>query len=142
MRLERFMMEFVVCGECPPPPPRAPYVAPPSLVKEFQRDRDQAARNPVVGPAPVGGWEFDQPPAIPYPDDAKRARIEGTVVIDGQIGADGFLADLVVRSGDPVLANAALAVLREQQWEPARVRGNAVAVPMHATFRYALQPPR
>jgi TonB family protein len=139
MVLAPFTMDFVVCAECPPPPAVEPYVAPPSLVKEFQHDREESWKAAVVGPAPIGGWEFDQPRPIPYPEPARRARVEGTVVIDGQIGPDGFVTDIRVASGHPLLTDGTVAVLRDQRWEPARVRGNAVGIPMHAEFRYVLK---
>jgi TonB family protein len=130
------VIDFGVCAECPFV---EPYVPPPSLIVELQQDRDARLNSPVVGPAPVGGWEFDQPRPIPYPSGPREASLEGTVVIEGQIGTDGFAAGLRVVSGHPELAAAALAVLRERQWEPARVRGSAVEVPMHAEFRYTFR---
>jgi hypothetical protein len=138
MALAPFMLHFVVCDGCAVPQIE-PFVMPESLRKEFENDREVAWGRPVVGPAPVGGWEFDQPKAIPYPDGPKRAGIAGTVVVDGRIGTDGFATELRVLSGQPDLATPAIALLEEQHWEPARVRGIAVGVPMRAEIEYILK---
>jgi TonB family protein len=61
----------------------------------------------------------------PYPQEARDKHIEGAVELRVVIGADGNVKDLSVTSGDPLLARAALAAVRQWTFEPKRVDGQA-----------------
>ncbi len=61
-----------------------------------------------------------------YPADANG--VEGEVNLDAVIGKDGRIEKLTVRSGDPVLARAALAVVRQWGYRPLTVNGTPVEV--------------
>ena len=138
MKIDTLTGNFVVCANCPVLVDT--YVTPDSLAKEFERDRQATWDQPVVGPAPVGGWEFHRPTIIEYPSALKDGKVEGTVVVEGRIGTDGFPDGIrVVSAGHPDLAKAAVAAVREDRWEPARVRGVAVEVPFSFRFEYVLQ---
>ena len=111
------------------------YVPPDSLVAEFQRDREASWNQPVRGPEPVGGWEFYWSRLPVYPRSLKDARLEGRVVVEGRIGTDGFASGLrVVSDVHPALASAALEAVQAERWEPGRVRGVAVEVPLRMTI--------
>ena len=106
-------------------PPSASILFPP-------RDR-QSETLSVRGPEHVNLWNR------PYPDALQQTRREGVVVVDGDIGTDGKATHLRVTAADHVeLATAALAAVEQERWEPARVRGVAIEVPLRVTLEYRL----
>jgi TonB family protein len=87
----------------------------------------------------VGGWEsyWSRTPA--YPRTLKDAGLEGTVVVEGRIGTNGFASNLkVVSNVPPALASAAVEAVQAERWEPGRVRGVAIEVPLRMTIDYIL----
>jgi TonB family protein len=137
MEIDTLTDAFTVCAECPAEIDT--YVPPDSLVAEFQRDRAASWNQPVRGPEPVGGWEFYWSRLPEYPPALKDARLEGTVVVEGRIGTDGSASGLrVVSDVHPALASAALEAVQAERWEPGRVRGVAVEVPLRMTIDYIL----
>jgi len=137
MEIDTLTDSFTVCADCPPEIDT--YVPPDSLVAEFQRDREASWNQPVRGPEPVGGWEFYWSRLPEYPRSLKDARLEGKVVVEGRIGTDGFASGLrVVSDVHPALASAALDAVQAERWEPGRVRGVAVEVPLRMTIDYIL----
>ncbi|HEY6051412.1 MAG TPA: TonB family protein [Thermoanaerobaculia bacterium] len=69
-----------------------------------------------------------------YPEMARRSGVEGTVVLDAQIGANGRVEDVQVLRGLPLgLSEAAAEAVRRWQYRPARGRGGPV--PSHKTVR-------
>jgi TonB family protein len=71
--------------------------------------RMQSDRGSSVEPRPV----HTVPPK--YPPEAKAAKIEGDVVLNVEIDAEGKVTNLTVESGPEILAKAALDAVR--QWE-------------------------
>jgi TonB family protein len=137
MEVDTLTDTFTVCADCPPEIDT--YIPPDSLVAEFQRDRQDAWSQPVKGPEPVGGWEsyWSRTPA--YPRTLKDAGLEGTVVVEGRIGTNGFASNLkVVSNVHPALASAAVEAVQAERWEPGRVRGVAIEVPLRMTIDYIL----
>jgi protein TonB len=61
-----------------------------------------------------------------YPAEANGA--EGVVTFDMVVGKDGSFLSLEVRSGDPVLAEAALEAVRQWKYRPLLLNGRAVEV--------------
>ena len=53
-----------------------------------------------------------------YPPDARDQHLEGTVVLNVEIGEDGHVSKAVVASGNPLLASAAVQAVRQWQYEP------------------------
>lgn len=53
-----------------------------------------------------------------YPAEAKKEGLEGIVLIDVRVGKDGAVADARVTRGHPVLAEAALAAVRQWRYQP------------------------
>jgi beta-lactamase regulating signal transducer with metallopeptidase domain len=140
MALEPFVDRFMVCAACPLT--GDVYVPPDSLVKEFERDRQEGWYQTVTGAEPAGGWEFYRPPITVYPAALRDAGIQGTVVLEGRIGADGFAQGLrAAASAHPLLASVAISELQHQRWQPARVRGVPVDVPLRITIDFNLAAP-
>ena len=69
-----------------------------------------------------------------YPEAARRAGVEGTVVLDAQISAGGRVEEVQVLRGLPLgLSEAAAEAVRHWQYRPARGRSGPVA--SHKTVR-------
>jgi TonB family protein len=56
-----------------------------------------------------------------YPEAARQRRIQGAVVLDVRIGRDGAVQDVKVVSGQPVLADAAIAAVKQWRFKPETV---------------------
>ena len=139
MSVETLTDTFTVCADCPTE--IATYEPPASLVAEFRRDRQDSWSQAVKGPEPVNGWESYWSGLPEYPQTLKDAGLEGTVIVEGRIGTDGFASDLkVVSDVHPALANAAVEAVQAGRWEPGRVRGVAIEVPLRMTIDYILHP--
>jgi TonB family protein len=63
-----------------------------------------------------------------YPDAARRARVQGTVTLDTLIGEDGRVWQVSLLSGDPQLADAAIAAVRKWRYKPYTVQGKKAAI--------------
>jgi len=76
------------------------------------------------------------PPA--YPDDAIRARIQGTVLVQALVGADGHVKDTRVTKSIPRLDDAAVACVRQWIFKPALSKGRPVAVWVAVPVKFTL----
>jgi TonB family protein len=63
-----------------------------------------------------------------YPQEAKAAHIEGTVRFTATIGKDGRILNLQVISGHPLLAESALAAVRQWEYKPTLLNGQPVEI--------------
>lgn len=63
-----------------------------------------------------------------YPEEARKRRIQGTVVLAAVIGKDGRIKNLHVVSGDPMLAQSALDTVQEWRYKPYFLLGQPVEV--------------
>jgi TonB family protein len=73
-----------------------------------------------------------------YPDDAKQARVQGDVVLETVIGADGAVRGMTALSGDSRLASVAMDAVRQWRYQPYLKNGHAVDVQTRITLRFAL----
>ncbi|HJY87626.1 MAG TPA: energy transducer TonB, partial [Candidatus Acidoferrales bacterium] len=73
-----------------------------------------------------------------YPPEAGRARIEGTVVLLAVIGKDGTVEDVRVKSGLPVLAQAAIEAVKQWRYRPYLLNGEPVEVDSQITINFTL----
>ena len=78
----------------------------------------------------------DVPPQ--YPPEAGRARIEGTVVLLAVIGKDGTVVDVRVKSGLPLLAQAAIDAVKQWRYKPYLVNGEPMEVDSQITIDFTL----
>jgi len=104
----------------PPPPPVAVGASQASAPDVFD----------VVEEVPqlIGDLEGLQSRVV-YPEDAKEAGIEGQVVVQFIVNAEGGVEEAVaIRSPDERLSEAALAAVRASRFEPGRQHGRAVKV--------------
>ena len=73
-----------------------------------------------------------------YPEAARRANLQGTVVLGAVIAADGTVVNLHPVSGADVLADAAMDAARWWRFRPYRVRGEAAAVETTLSIEFRL----
>ena len=99
----------------------------------------------VKPPATVRAADLPQPPrkivdARPaYPDVARTARVQGTVVIEAIIDRTGRVDEVRVVRSVPLLDQAALDAVRQWRYTPSTLRGQPVAVLITITINFTLQ---
>ncbi len=134
------------------PEPRPPVVGRAPTSRRIDNRREQeAAVAPPPSPAPgepyrfiVGGaitepLKIDGPAPI-YPDAAKRARIQGVVVLEAVIETDGSVHDLKALRPLPLgLTEAAEDAVKKWRYQPATLEGKPVPVKYIVTVRFNLQ---
>lgn len=78
------------------------------------------------------------PPA--YPEPARRAHVEGVVILEAIIGADGTVRDVrVLRAASPLLDPAALEAVRHWRYRPARIGERLVPVYLNVVVTFSLK---
>lgn len=72
-----------------------------------------------------------------YPEVARQADVEGTIIVRALVGKDGKVKDVIVVDGHAMLNEAAMACARTAVFKPALVQGEPVEVwvMMPITFR-------
>jgi len=77
---------------------------------------------------------------LAYPELARRARVEGVVVLEAIIGADGSVRDVrVLRGAHSLLDPAALEAVRRWRYRPARIGERPVAVYLKVVMTFSLR---
>lgn len=106
-------------------------------------DIGEAGAGASGAPLPVGGKIraplklHDVAPV--YPELARRARVQGLVLISCVIDADGRVAEAAVLRGVPLLDAAALEAVRQWTYRPTLLNGSPVAVVMTVTVQFTLR---
>jgi TonB family protein len=75
-----------------------------------------------------------------YPQQAKDARVQGVVILEIVVGADGAVSDARVLRSIPLLDEAALECVRQWRYEPTLLNGAPVPIVMTATVNFTLNP--
>ena len=75
-----------------------------------------------------------------YPEQALTQRVQGPVLLDVRIGEDGAVQEIKLVSGSPLLAEAAVAAVRQWRFRPRTVSGRAVAMETRITLNFTLPP--
>jgi periplasmic protein TonB len=73
-----------------------------------------------------------------YPRIAKLTRLSGTVLLRALIGTDGEVHEIEVLSGNPILAEAARAAVRQWRYRTTLLHGQAVEVETQITVNFVL----
>ena len=73
-----------------------------------------------------------------YPYVARTAHIGGVVVLEAVITAEGRIADVRVTDSAPLLDEAAVAAIRQWQYEPAQLNRIPVSVPVTINVTFSL----
>ena len=74
-----------------------------------------------------------------YPEIARRARVEGTVVLEAVLDPTGRVTQLRVMKSVPLLDQAALDAVAQWRYTPSVYGGHPVSVLMTITIRFTLQ---
>jgi TonB family protein len=130
-----------------PPDPRRPVIVPDAgktirdvTLTNLAPATPSAATVPASQPASEGRDErpVSEEPLAPavlitrvdpeYPESARRAGVEGTVVLDATISETGQVTQIAVERGLPLgVTEVAVAAVRRWKYEPARGRNGPVA---------------
>ncbi len=73
-----------------------------------------------------------------YPDAARRAHIQGSVTLETLINANGKVQQVTPVSGNPQLAEAAVAAVRRWRYQPFTVDGHKVPIRTQVTVTFML----
>jgi TonB family protein len=73
-----------------------------------------------------------------YPEAAREQKIQGTVVLEVHIAADGDVQDVQVVSGQPVLAQAASEAVKQWKFKPQQVNGSPAEMQTKVTLNFRL----
>jgi len=111
----------------PPPPPPPPPASSPDTPARVRLAPNDAAARVVHYVSPV------------YPELAKQARVQGSVVLQAFIGRDGSVTDLKLISGHPLLTQPALDAVRQWMYKPYLLNGEPVAVETQVTVNFTLR---
>jgi protein TonB len=104
----------------------------------------------AVGSAPAGAVRVGGNIRVPvkvrsaepvYPQIAQKAGVQGVVIVELHIGADGDVSNARILGSIPLLDQAAIDAVRQWRYEPTLLNGAAVPVIMTATVNFSLQPP-
>jgi periplasmic protein TonB len=151
----------------PPNPDAAPLVPPDGIAPEPLEPFEAVVANPgVIGgdehidrvltpPPPVAvapppkqdpvriGGTIRQPVKLRgndpvYPTIAQAARVQGIVIIEATLGADGRVMNARILRSVPLLDQAALEAVRTWEYTPTTLNGAAVPVVMTVTVTFTL----
>lgn len=128
-RLKITREEFLASLEVPPPPP--PSSGEPAAFFVAYDDP----------PQPIGGFAAIQENLV-YPEIARRAGIEGIVVVQAQIGVNGEVIDTRILQSlgeDNGCDEVAVAAIKAVKWQPAKAKDQPVTVWVSIPVRFKLQ---
>ena len=74
-----------------------------------------------------------------YPKSARKARIEGTVILCADISKEGEIQNLRAASGPPELIPSSIEAVSRWRYKPYLLNGEPVAVSTEIKVNYALQ---
>ena len=124
--------------EAMPPPPPPPPGSMVSVMSESYRQTLESLQPLRIG----GGLKpptkiKDVKPA--YPPEAQAARVQGVVIVEAIIDADGKVADSRILRSIPLLNDAALRAVQEWEFTPTLLNGMPQSVVMTVTVNFLLQ---
>ncbi len=96
-------------------------------------------------PTPTEEYLVSQMPTVltevrpAYPKEAREKELEGSVVMDILIDAQGKVRDISVVDGDPLFRPGAVEALRKFLFRPAMVDGKSVAVRIRYSLKFQLE---
>jgi protein TonB len=73
-----------------------------------------------------------------YPKVAKDTKLQGVVVLEVDVTANGIVADATVVTGAPLLVKPALDAVRQWVYKPTMVAGQPVEAVSTVTLNFAL----
>ena len=83
--------------------------------------------------------EFIHKASLEYPSQAKRMKVEGTVILEADIDSEGEVVQLrVIKAAGFGFEEAAIAMLEESSFTPAIMNGKSVGVRMRFTIKFEI----
>jgi TonB family protein len=82
---------------------------------------------------------LEHPVAPVYPEVARKAGIEGDVVLRAYVSSDGRVTNLRVLAGPPILARAAIDAVQQWRYQPVKMNGRATNVVTTLIVAFRLQ---
>jgi periplasmic protein TonB len=73
-----------------------------------------------------------------YPENARRARVEGAVTLSGIVSSEGTLQEIRVVSGHPLLIEAALDCVRKWRYRPGTLNEQPIEMPITIRIVFVL----
>jgi len=73
-----------------------------------------------------------------YPREAREKNIQGVVRLKVEISKDGDVTDLILISGDPLLAPAAVEAVKQWKYKPYLLNGQPVGVETQVSVAFQL----
>jgi protein TonB len=73
-----------------------------------------------------------------YPEAARRSKVDGTVLVQALVGADGRVKDTTIIKSIPALDAAAIAAVRRWVFKPGRLNGRPASVWVAVPVRFTL----
>ena len=73
-----------------------------------------------------------------YPEEARKARVEGVVILEARIDTAGKVSDVMVLRSVPQLDQAAVEAIKKWVYEPMLIKGKPVEAVFTVTVRFAL----
>jgi len=73
-----------------------------------------------------------------YPEEARQQQIQGVVVLNVHISADGSVQEVTLASGPPLLAQAATDAVKQWRFKPRLVSGHPVEMQTRITLNFRL----
>ncbi len=83
--------------------------------------------------------ELRQTIEAPYPMLSQHSRVQGSVVLEAVIGADGVIEGLRLVSGPAILNNAAQQAVRQWRFKPYLLNGRAVETKCMVTVNFSIR---
>jgi len=117
----------------PPPPPPPPF---PGFSEPFEQTMARLQPIRVGGNVRTPTKTRDSRPV--YPPEAQAARVQGVVILETIIDAQGNIANARVLRSIPMLDSAALSAVSQWQFTPTLLNGAAVGVIMTVTVNFTL----
>ena len=108
---------------------------------EMPRSSRFGAAGSEQGPATVAAERVQLAKAsVPaYPSLSRQMKVQGSVLLQAFIGADGFIQDLRVLSGPAILASAAREAARNWQFKPYLQNGQPVETQAKITVNFTIK---
>ena len=127
-----------VVGDGPPSSSPMQTIVDPVGVCEDKGDNSLSKRI-RVSPGVMGELLISKRPPI-YPEEARTANIQGTVLIAMEIGRDGNVCNVALISGHPLLAPIAIEAVKQWKYHPYLLNGQPIEVQTQARVNFTLKP--
>jgi protein TonB len=123
----------------PPSPPRSAEAAPRETSARFAAWPDSVPR-PRYGDSVF--VEVQPEPIVrglpEYPDSARAAGVQGTILVEALVGIDGRVHEVMTLHSIPLLEAAAFTAARKFRYTPALAHGRPVAVWVEIPIKFTL----